>query len=75
MINMEGLAKLLIGTGIIIVLTGAVFLVLLKIGFTGFRLPGDIYIKKENFTFYFPIATCILLSIILSIIFNFFGRR
>ncbi len=75
MFNMEGLAKLLIGLGLIIVLVGAVFLVLSKMGLTGFRLPGDIYIKRENFSFYFPVVTCIVLSIILSLILNLFGRR
>jgi len=39
------------------------------------KLPGDIYIKRGNSTFYFPIVTSILLSIILSIILNFFLRK
>jgi len=38
------------------------------------RLPGDIMIKKENFTFYFPLATSILISIILTIIFSLMRR-
>nr|WP_239587478.1 DUF2905 domain-containing protein [Bacillus pakistanensis] len=42
----------------------------IKIG----KLPGDIVIKKENATFYFPIVTSILISVILSIVFYFFGR-
>lgn len=73
--NMEGLAKLLIGMGLVIVLIGAVVFILSKMGLTGFRFPGDIYIKKENFTFYFPVVTCIIISIILSLILNVFGRR
>jgi len=36
------------------------------------RLPGDIYIKKENFTFYFPITSLIILSLILSLVFKLF---
>lgn len=40
-----------------------------------FHLPGDIVIKKDNFSFYFPIATSILLSIILSILFIFFSKK
>jgi hypothetical protein len=40
-----------------------------------FRLPGDIFIKKENFTFYFPIVTCIIISIILTILFNIFFKK
>lgn len=39
------------------------------------RLPGDILIKKGNFTFYFPIVTCILLSVILSLILALFRRH
>jgi hypothetical protein len=39
------------------------------------RLPGDILIKKENYTFYFPLMTCILVSGILSLIFYFIFRR
>ena len=38
------------------------------------RLPGDIYIKRDNFTFYFPLTTSILLSIILSILFRIFSK-
>ncbi len=39
------------------------------------RLPGDIFVRKGNFTFYFPIVTSIILSIILTILLNFLGRR
>ncbi len=39
------------------------------------RLPGDIYIKKKNFSFYFPLATCVILSIVLTIILNIILRR
>lgn len=73
--NMEGLAKLLISMGLVIVLIGTVLFILSKIGLTGLKLPGDIYIKRENFTFYFPVVTCIIISIILSLVFNIFGRR
>lgn len=53
--------------------------ILLVIGFlmqfTNFgKLPGDIVIRKGNFTFYFPIATSIILSIILTLIFYFLGK-
>ena len=40
-----------------------------------FRLPGDIFIKRGNFTFYFPIVTCIIISILLTIILNIFFKR
>ncbi len=39
------------------------------------RLPGDIYIRRGNWSFYFPLATSILLSIILTLILSLFGRR
>jgi len=70
------IGKLLIITGIIISLAG-VFLLIFRnsnIPFPG-KLPGDIVIQKKNFTFYFPIATSILLSIILSIIFYLSGKK
>jgi hypothetical protein len=69
------LGKFLLITGIVIAAAGALML-LFKNGvpFLG-KLPGDIVIQKKNFTFYFPIATSILLSIILSLIFYFLGRK
>lgn len=39
------------------------------------RLPGDIFIKKDNFVFYFPVVTSIIISIVLSIIFYLFFRK
>jgi hypothetical protein len=70
------IGKFLIVTGIIISLVGGLLLLLRHSGipFPG-KLPGDILIKKKNFTFYFPVATSILLSIILSIIVYFLGRK
>ena len=69
------LGKFLVITGIVIAGIGTVLL-LFKDGVPFFgKLPGDIVIEKKNFTFYFPLATSILLSILLSIIFYFFGRK
>lgn len=59
-------AKLLIAVGIITVIVGVLMLLNIKIPFG--KLPGDIVIKKENFTFAFPIVTCIIASIILSFV-------
>ena len=59
-------AKLLIAVGIIVVIVGVLMLLNIKIPFG--KLPGDIVIKKENFTFTFPIVTCIIASIILSFV-------
>lgn len=59
-------AKLLIVVGIIAVIVGVLMLLNIKIPFGKF--PGDIVIKKENFTFTFPIVTCIIASIVLSFV-------
>lgn len=59
-------AKLLIAVGIIAVIIGILMLLNIKLHFG--KLPGDIVIKKENFTFAFPIVTCIIASIVLSFI-------
>jgi hypothetical protein len=64
---MPGLGKLLIITGLIIAFVGVIFTFSGKITWLD-RLPGDIFIKKESFTVYFPLATCILISIVLSLI-------
>ena len=65
--------KILILFGILLVILGLIFSFFGKIPYLG-KLPGDIYIKKENFTFYFPLATCILISIILSLIFYLISK-
>lgn len=64
---MSGLGKSLIVMGLVITLVGIILSLAGKIPWVG-RLPGDIYIKRQNFTFYFPLATSILISIVLSLI-------
>ena len=71
---MNEMAKILILFGGILIFTGLVLLLFGKIPGIG-KLPGDIMIKKENFTFYFPLATSLLISLVLSLIFNFINRR
>jgi len=70
---MAGLGKSLIIFGIIIIVIGIFFTFAGKIPWLG-RLPGDIHIKRDNFTFYFPMATCIILSIFISLIFWLFKK-
>ena len=70
---MSDLARMLIVFGVILVVVGLALLLVPKIPWLG-RLPGDIVIKRENFSFYFPLGTCILISIILSLIFWLFRR-
>lgn len=60
--------KILIFVGVFIAVLGIVFLLGDKIPWLG-KLPGDIYIKKKNFSFYFPVVTSIIISLILSLIF------
>jgi len=67
------LGKMLILLGVFIILIGLLLLVGEKIPWVG-RLPGDIIIRKKNFTFYFPIVTSILISIILTLLFTLFRR-
>jgi hypothetical protein len=74
MSGFEGFAKLLILFGIVLALLGVLLLVVGKIPLIG-RLPGDITIRKGDFTLYFPLATSILISILLTLLFSLFGRR
>ncbi len=73
MLGFGALGKLLILLGVFIILMGLLLLLGEKILWIG-RLPGDILIKKEKFTFYFPIATSILISIILTLLFTLFRK-
>ena len=70
---MNGLGKALIIFGLLIVLLGVVITLAGKLPWLG-RLPGDIYIKRDRFTFYFPLATSILLSLLLSLLLWLFRR-
>lgn len=63
----SGLGKTLIIFGIVLVLAGIFFIFINRVPFLG-KLPGDIYINKKNFTFYFPITTSLLISLIASFI-------
>jgi hypothetical protein len=67
------LGKMLIILGVIIVLVGLGVVFAHKIPYIG-RLPGDIYIKKDSFTFYFPLTTSIIISILLTLIFWIFRK-
>ncbi len=71
---LESLGKILIITGIIIVMIGGFLMLLSKIPWFG-RLPGDIAIQREGWTIYVPITTMILVSIVLTIILNFVFRK
>jgi len=62
------MGRLLIGIGILLVLAGAAVILLERIGIRLGRLPGDIRIEGRHGGFYFPVVTCILISIVLTLI-------
>ena len=70
---MGDIGKLLILFGVVLVGVGVVLTLAGKIPWLG-RLPGDIYYKGDHVTFYFPIVTCLLISIGLSLLFYLFRR-
>ena len=70
--NIQFLAKTLITLGIGIAVFGVFLYFGGKLGIG--RLPGDIYIRRGNLTFYFPIVTCIIASIVLTLVFSLFRR-
>ena len=69
----SGLGKMLVLLGVFIIVMGLLLLLGEKIPWIG-RLPGDILIKRERFTFHFPIVTSILISIILTLLFTLFRK-
>jgi hypothetical protein len=66
--------KILIIVGLVIAIVGVLIAMGGKIPWIG-RLPGDLTIRGEKYTFYFPLATSILISIALSLVFWFIGRK
>lgn len=66
-------AKLLIIVGVLLIVAGLIFGKLPGLGSIG-RLPGDIYIQRGRFSFYFPLTTSILISVALTILFMLFRR-
>jgi hypothetical protein len=71
---MESLGKALVKFGIILIGAGLLIVLSHKIPLLG-KLPGDMLIQKKNYTFYFPLATSILVSMVISLVFWFFSRR
>ena len=74
MMPFNSFGKLLILLGGILILVGAAMILVGKIPWLG-RLPGDIYIERRNFTFFFPLTTSILISVMLSLVLYFLSRR
>ena len=74
MLDSTSIAKLIIFVGALIIAIGILFLFLDKIPWLG-RLSGDIYIQRKNFSLYLPITTCIIISVLLSIILYFIVKK
>ncbi len=68
-----GIGKALLILGLVLVLLGGVLMLLPKIPWIG-KLPGDIFFKGEKVSIYFPITTCLIISILLTILFRLFRR-
>jgi Protein of unknown function (DUF2905) len=71
---MIDIGKMLIIFGVAAIVIGGILMLSGKVPWLG-RLPGDILVQKKNFTFYFPLATSILLSILLTLIFWLVKKR
>ena len=72
--TLDDLGKVLVGFGVLIAAIGGMLVLAGRVPWIG-RLPGDIHIQRGNFTFYFPLATSLLLSVVLTLIFYLVGRR
>ena len=71
---MNDVGKILVAFGLLIALVGVVVVLVGRVPWIG-RLPGDIHIQRGNWTFYFPLATSLLLSVVLTLLFYVMGRR
>jgi len=67
---MESIGKMLIIFGIVLMVLGLFLVMFEKLPFGIGKLPGDIYIKKDHFVFYFPIVSSIIISIVLTVLIN-----
>ena len=71
---MNEFSKTLIFFGVVLITIGLAVALFGKIPGIG-KLPGDIYIRKGTFTFYFPLTTCLILSLLLTLVFTIFGKK
>jgi uncharacterized membrane protein len=72
-VGLEGVGKLLIGGAVVLLVLGGVLFLLGRFGVD--RLPGDLVVRRGNFTLYFPIGLMILLSVVGTIVINIIFRR
>lgn len=71
---MSEVGKLLVAFGLLLTLAGVLLLLVGRVPWLG-RLPGDIHVQRGNWTFYFPLATSLVLSVVLTLLFWLLGRR
>jgi hypothetical protein len=71
---LKGLGLVLLAVGATIAVCGLLLLFVDRIPWLG-RLPGDIVIRRERWTFYLPLATMLIVSVVLTLLLNLFGRR
>ncbi len=74
MFELNPLGKMLIFFGAVLILIGGAVLLAGKVPWIG-KLPGDFFVQKKNFSFYFPLTTSIIISIILTLIFSLWSKR
>ena len=71
---MNELGRALVVLGLVVVALGVVLLLVGRVPWIG-RLPGDVHLQRGNWTFYFPLGTSILLSVVLTLVLWLIGRR
>ena len=71
---MVGFGKILVIVGLLLAILGLIFIFGNKIPFIG-KLPGDIAVERRNYSVYFPVTTCIIISIVVSFILWFFNKK
>jgi hypothetical protein len=71
---LQAVARLLIVYGAVAVLLGVVLLAVDRVPYLG-RLPGDIAVQRKGFSFYFPVTTSLVVSLVLSLVFSWLGKK
>ena len=71
---LDNAGRLLVIVGLVVVAAGLLFMLAGRVPWLG-RLPGDIYIQRGNFSFYFPVVTSLVVSVLLTLLFWLFSRR
>ncbi len=71
---MAEMGRMLVVVGLVLVVIGGIVMLLGRTGLAVGRLPGDFLYRGKNGTFYFPLASCILISVVLSIVLFLIGR-